>query len=266
MKKLFLFCILISTLSVAQSPQFHNFHLPLANSSTYALFGDQVKFRAEPDSKSEVLALLKIGSEVQIIEKTEITLFYNGIESPFYKVKYQEQEGYILGGLIAIEKKTFDAQTYLFAFKLDKENIILSIRMLNANSEFIEQDVVLVTPQFNIKITDNRGLDTVDTIIYINYLADACGIDGGGIYLFRTEDRLVKAIELIEVADGGVFWFTEALIFPNETDGVQSKLVYRKEYGESIDEESNWVEVEKVSRELEWIDGQIFPKLENEMD
>ena len=57
---------------------------------------------------------------------------------------------------------------------------------------------------------------------------------------------------------------SENLIFPSDEKGIKGKIVYEKELGEYKDEETNWFEITKVSRELEWEDGEILPKLEPE--
>ena len=53
---------------------------------------------------------------------------------------------------------------------------------------------------------------------------------------------------------------SENLIFPTDEKGIKGKIVYEKELGDYKDEETNWFEIIKVSRELEWKDGEILPK------
>lgn len=52
--------------------------------------------------------------------------------------------------------------------------------------------------------------------------------------------------------------------FPISKDGVKGKIVYQKEIGNYREEETNWVEIKKMSRELEWKNGELIPKLETE--
>mgnify|MGYP000551338401 FL=1 len=56
------------------------------NGESYALFGNDVKFRTAPSSDAEVIELLEIGTDVKILAQTTETLLYNGLESPFFKV------------------------------------------------------------------------------------------------------------------------------------------------------------------------------------
>lgn len=53
---------------------------------------------------------------------------------------------------------------------------------------------------------------------------------------------------------------SENLILPTDEKGIKGKIVYEKELGDYKDEETNWFEIIKVSRELEWKDGEILPK------
>ncbi|WP_160318788.1 SH3 domain-containing protein, partial [Lacinutrix algicola] len=223
-----------------------------------------VKFRKLPNLTSEVIDLLKIGTEILILEKTENKLNYNGIESPFYKVKYNNKVGYLLGGLISLEKKEFKNSKYFFTYKKIEDNYSIIIRHLNEKSELTENISILETYEFSIDIFDNKGIDNLENILFVNYLSEACGIDGGGIYFFKTESELKKVLEISQVSDAGIYWLEEKLIFPKDKDGIKGKIVYQKEIGNYEDEETNWIEIKKTSRELEWKNNDLFPKLEKE--
>ena len=264
MNKIIIFLLLITNFSFSQETKYHNPYLDLKNGEYYYLFGNDVKFRILPDTNSEVIQLLKIGTEIQIIEKSSEILNYNGIESPFYKIKYNDKTGYILGGLISLEKRNFNNSKYLFTYKKNDDNFSVIIRHINEKSELTESVSELITHEFSIDIFDNKGIEGVENILFINYLAEACGIDGGGIFFFQTENELKKVFEITQVSDAGVYWLSENLIFPTDEKGIKGKIVYEKELGEYKDEETNWFEITKVSRELEWEDGEILPKLEPE--
>lgn len=102
MYKILILIIVSANVVIGQSSIYHDVSVDLINGQQYVLFGDDVKFRAAPDVKSDVIALLKIGTEVEILEKTSKTILYNGIDSPFYKVNYNGKTGYVLGGLISL--------------------------------------------------------------------------------------------------------------------------------------------------------------------
>ncbi|MDO5970064.1 SH3 domain-containing protein [Flavivirga aquimarina] len=264
MNKLTILLLLITNFSFSQEIIYHNPNFDLKNGENYYLFGNDVKFRQLPDLTSEVIDLLKIGTEVVILEKTENKLNYNGIESPFYKVKYKNKIGYILGGLISLEKKEIKNSKYFFAYKKTEDNYSIIIRHLNEKSELTENSSILTTYEFSIDLFDNKGIDNVENILFVNYLAEACGIDGGGIFFFKTESELKKILEISQVSDGGVYWLKEKLIFPTDENGIKGKIVYQKEIGNYEDEETNWIEIKITSRELEWKNGDLIPNLETE--
>jgi hypothetical protein len=261
MNKVIIFFLLITNFSFSQKTNYHNPNYDLKNGENYYLFGNDVKFRLLPNLTSEVIELLKIGTEIQILEKTEYKLNYNGIESPFYKIRYKNKIGYILGGLISLEKKEFKESSYLFVYKKVEDNYSVIIRHLNEKAELTERISELVNYDFSLDIYDNKGIDNVENILFINYLAEACGIDGGGIFFFQTKTELKKAVEISRVSDAGIYWLEERLIFPTDRNGIKGKIVYQKEIGNYEDEKTNWIETKKTSRELEWINGEFIPKL-----
>jgi hypothetical protein len=264
MNKITILIILISSLSYSQDIQYNNPYLDLENGKYYYLFGDDVTFRTEPDKKSKVIDVLKIGTEIQVIEKTDITYEYYGIISNYYKVKYKDQFGYILGSLISLERKTMGNSKYFYTYGKEGDKFYLIIRHLNEKLETNEDVAELKTNDFSLEIYDNKGVEGVENIIYVNYLAEACGIDGGGIYMFQVNSILKKVFWVSQISDAGVYWINEKLIFSNDKKGVKGKIVYEKEIGSYKDEATNWVEINKVSRELEWKDGKILPELETE--
>lgn len=227
----------------------------------YYMFGNNVKLRKQPNSNSEVLDLLKIGTRIKIIEKSKEVLVYNGIKSPFYKVQHNEKTGYVLGNLISLEKKESNNLKYVFTLKKETDTYFIIIRCIKNDFTFTEKQVKIATINFSIELLENNGIDGVKNILFINYLAEACGVDGGGIYFFETENDLKKVFEIYQMSEAGAFWVWEELVFPNEKDGVKGKILYKKETGQYKDEETNWIESNKTSRELVWKDGEITPKI-----
>ncbi len=263
MERILIILLFVTSFMFGQDIKYHNPYSDFNNGEYYYLFGDNVKFRNLPDLKSEVLELLKIGTEVKILKKSGETIKYNGIESPFYKVKYKNQVGYILGGLISLEKKEVGSSKFFFVYKKDREQYSLITRHLNQQLQIKETIVELTTNDLSIELHNNKGIDGVSHILFINYLAEACGIDGGGIYFFQVKDELKKVFEISQISDAGVYWLSEDLIFPEDKNGIKGKIVYQKEVGSYKDETTNWMEVKKISRELQWKDGQILPQMES---
>mgnify|MGYP002619662311 CR=1 FL=1 len=238
-----------------------NIHGPFSGlkNGNYHLFGDNVKFRTAPDPDSEVIGLLKFGEEVEITAKTLVKSSFNGIEYPFYKVKYEGQEGYINGGLLSPEKVSTEKNNYLFSLKKNDYEYFLILRYLDSHNEIKEIETALYTNEFTIKTYNNKGLEGVEEIIYIDYFAEACGVNGGGIYFFRIKDTLSKVIEITQISDAGVFWNFEELIFPDDENGVSGKIIFEHEKGIYKDEEGSWMQITKNIMQLEWKNGKLSP-------
>jgi hypothetical protein len=264
MNKLIILFLLIPNFYFGQETVYHNPNFDLKKGKNYYLFGNDVKFRQLPNTGSEVVDLLKIGTKITIVEKTKNTLNYNGIESPYYKVKYNNKIGYILGGLISLDRKEIKNSKYFFVYKKTGDKYSISIRHINEKSELIENSSILNTYEFSLEVSANKEIEDLENILFVNYLAEACGVDGGGIFFFKTKTELKKVFEISQVSDAGIYWFEEKLIFPVDKDGVKGKIVYQKEIGNYREEETNWVEIKKMSRELEWKNGELIPKLETE--
>ena len=95
---LFFFSILFMH---AQEKQITHLHETFRVNKTYALFGDKVKLRAEPNTTSDVITLLRIGTEITILEKTAQFLETTTSKTAWYKVTYNDQIGFIAGQFIA---------------------------------------------------------------------------------------------------------------------------------------------------------------------
>lgn len=238
--------------------------------STEYLYGDNVVFRSEPSSSSKAIDTLSIGSEVKIVRKTDNVSSINGLDWNWYKVKVGRKSGYILGGLIALDRVRHDDVVYLVTMAgvnqksgdYEYTDYRVRTRVIRADSEFYGHESTLNTEVFYIEAFGNRGLEGIDNMLRINLYAEACGVDGGEIYLFNTGDRLIEAASLSSVADGGVFWFGESLTFPEDEDGYDGVVVYNREHGESMGEEFEWTKTTIHTLVLKWEDDQFTPNIE----
>ncbi|QDO93903.1 SH3 domain-containing protein [Formosa sediminum] len=264
MNKLTCIFLFMSCLIYSQDIDYNNTYSDLENGKEYYLFGNDVAFRTDPDTKSKTIDLIKIGSKIQIIEKSENTVLYNGLPSNYYKVKYNEQIGYVLGGLISLGKKEMGASTYFYTYGKKNDTYYIIIRHVNDKQEITEATTDLKTNDFALEVYDNKGIQGIDNIIFVNYLAEACGVEGGGVYFFEVDGSMTKVFNISQMSNAGIYWYFETLIFPNDKDGIDGKIVYKKESGTYQDEATNWVEINTVSRELEWKNGEILPKLDTE--
>lgn len=223
-------------------------------------FGHKIKLRTEPNTTSLVLEELKIGEWVKILEKTPFSWPYKGFDSPFYKVKYNGMTGYILGGLLSLDRKTVAGQNYFFTYSREGENTFLNIRTL-VHGSYMEKKVSLKNPHFSIRILGDKGVPNLDGILYIDYLADASNDEDGGIYLFLNHFNLCQAIELSQITDAGVYYHSEKFIFPDDKGGIPNKVLYKMEKGKNLDVATQWLQTSVETRILTWTDGTLSPNI-----
>ena len=259
---LLLFAVTSSYSVYSQNDLYHSPYKLLEKDKVYHLFGDNVKFRKLPKLDSEVISVLRIGDEVKIIGKSDEFISYNGIDYPFYKVKYEGQEGFISGGLISVDHKKNNNINFVFSLRKENDQYKILIRAFDSidlqYTEFMES---LVTNDFQLKLSGNKGISGIDNILYLDYIAEACGVQGGGIYYFIIGKELKKVFEISQISDAGVFWYSEELLFPTDEGGKDDAIIYRSESGSYKDEATNWTEIVTVNRELKYKDGEILPKI-----
>lgn len=226
--------------------------------STELLYGDRVVLRAAASSESTAIDTLSIGSEVKIIEKTSEKITINGLPTNWYKVKCKAGKGYVAGGLIALDHREIDGVTYLAIVAGNEERKKVRCRVLK-DGDFYGHESDLNTDAFYLEVFGNRGVEGIENMLTVNLFAEACGVDGGQIYLFNDGESLIEAISLVRVSDGGVFWFSEELIFPEDEDGWYKVIQYKREHGLPVDEEVNWYRSVVNTVSLEWKEGKLVP-------
>ncbi|WP_420604122.1 SH3 domain-containing protein [Flagellimonas sp.] len=222
------------------------------------VFGNDVKLRAEPNTESKVLELLKIGEWVKIIEMTDSSWPYNGYDSPFYKVEYNDMTGYILGGLLSLEKKTVDGTNYFFAYSKEGDKTLLNIRSMYFGRLF-KKKIPLDNSFISIETYSDRGIEHLDGIIYIDYHANHDGEENGGIYVFAFEGALI-AYELSQFNDEDASYYSEKFVFPDEEGGLPEKIIFKKEKGyDCLGPEDEWLYTNVETWKLSWDRGTLVP-------
>lgn len=261
MRIILLVLLMASNIVFGQTTKYLTGDYEFENGEIAFMFGDDVKLREQASTESNVLTLLKIGDKIEIIEKTNDRLRFDGMDSPWYKVKFQDKIGYVLGGLISADKVSYKNFTYLVSFKIEGDITFLKTRILDSKQGYIENTSQLNSHVFSISAHGNKGLDDVLSIFEVDYMAEACGIDGGGIYLFFNGKDLLKAIDFSQVGDAGEYWYFEEYIFPSDENGISGKILYKREVGETKEHETEWVETKLTQRMLEWKNNQVLPKI-----
>lgn len=228
------------------------------------LYGDNVKLRSEPSTKSESHKLLKIGEELTILEKSNERLIFRGVDWPWYKVKYNNLTGYVIGGLISLGVKEMKHIRCFVSSEMENDKIYIVTRVLtDSSTKFQENKTEMLADNYGfcLKLFDNRGVEGIENIIFVNYMPESGGANSGGFYLFYDGESLLKAIDVTSRGDIG-FWESENLIFPNDDKGKRDKIIYRKEKVEYEDDDDNWTKTLTITGELFWDGRKLVPDSE----
>lgn len=204
----------------------------LKNKPAY-IFGNNVKLRSEPNTKSETIKILKIGEKIEIVYGgSKYNLYkYNGLDWAWYKVKYKDKIGYILGGLISQETYKKGNNLYLMTLKRINDNINIILRVVNSNdtNEFSENIIEFCNAHnsennFILEIFNNRGLKNIENVISIGIKEH---LIQNTHYLFYDGESLKKVIKLKHSEDGFSHLYLERILFPNDKEGEKGKIIYK---------------------------------------
>lgn len=262
MRKIVVFVLLLRTITLwGQEERYISSYFEFEPGGFEYLFANDVKLREAPDTKAKVIELLKFGSQVQIVSMAKETMMYDGIESHWYKVVANHKTGYVLGALI--DMKTITASTgdlIHFQIKMVEENVWLKVRYLPRNgTEYIEKEFEMMGNEFEINKTNNKGLKGISNFILVEYIAEACGIEGGTTYLTWDGKNLNEFGFGSQVVDADVYSIQEEFIFPNDKEGRPDTVIFISEENTLQDEETeHWITIiEKM--EYKWINGKLSP-------
>ena len=183
-------------------------------------YGDRTKLRAGADVGSEVLTLLPIGSSVEVLMALEETYPYNGFETPWYKVRFKGQEGYIVGGLLTKVRLEHAGQVFLVSAKQSEGEFSLLIRALKESGGYLETAFTgdYYPGQYRTyDVSDGKGLAGVKNILHVHRYGESCGDGGGYQVLFFDGQALFHVMTVSNFADIGSSEET-LLIFPSQHD------------------------------------------------
>jgi hypothetical protein len=130
MKKiLIIIFILISQIGFGQDIKYLSESYEFKNGEITYMFGNDVKLHDQPNTESNVLSLLKIGDKVEIVAKSDKKMEFDGIESPWYKIKVQDKIGFVIGSLISLDAAIYGNLIYLISLKKDGLKLLLMMKM-----------------------------------------------------------------------------------------------------------------------------------------
>jgi len=264
MKKLailtFLYYLFFPTLLAQEIDNFFTeWELDFKKESSQYLFGNNVKLRDAPNFKSELIELVTIDKKVKILEKTEAKDIFKGVEHPWYKVQVGNKTGYILGALIAHHKISTSENKVDFYFHINPEykdkSFSIGIKAYKGKELLNAFDFNPIGHRFSFKVSGNRGIHEISNIVMIDYISEACGVEGGITYLFWDNEQFIHVADLTQMGDGGVLHEHQEFIFPGDPEGRnngKSEIIFKAEMGHEINEETQWYITNSQSRILKW--------------
>ncbi len=168
------------------------------------------------------------------------------------KIKYGKKVGYVLSSELALRRET--TKQYDFIVGIERSGFMPEVAVLSLmGGEVISEiRVPIETELFQFHIHDNKGLKEIKNVLYVDFVAEACAVDGGGAYIFYDGKNLFLAATVSSVSDSGLFYYGEDLIFPRDKNGREGVVLYEREHMEFIDEDTNWEQTKITRRELKW--------------
>jgi hypothetical protein len=239
------------------------------NTEAY-LFGNNVRLRNEPNTESIEIDKLGILTKIIILEKTENSQIINGVKSNWVKIQAQDKIGYILDNFISCSFLSTDSTIYLSRIIKENKSYFLDIRKIDSRK--LKANAVQIKfkiPHSNISVKSygNKGISNISNIIFIEYLSEACMMPGGGKYLFLKNGEIIIDIELSKVSEAGMFWHTEKLIFPESDKNIEDNTIkFIREYGNVVDESSQWYETKIVERQYKIIENKLVPEFDSKSE
>lgn len=262
MQKLLYVFLFFSFVAQAQdiSPKIFGSWYEFESNQTAYLFGDKVKLRQGPSTNDSTLVVLPIGAAIHVVAKTDNEITIYGIPSFWYKVAVDGQLGYIPGAFISYEKVTFGQSNFYFGVKeVEEYNRVLMIREPINDSVYKETTFDLSNSSFGIEAYDDRGVKGIRNVLHINYYAEACGVNDGGVYFFYDGKELKKAFEYVSWGDADIAWHHEELVFPSDSTGTADFIFFIQEHEELVDEELRWYKSNGNSVQMQWTGTEMKP-------
>lgn len=262
------FCLTLSFIITALSvkgqdgEKYFETYADFKTNDTPYTFLEKNYLKAEPNNDSKTIAVIEIGEK--LILNATYNNENNGVRPSYYQVKYQDKIGYIKAESLSLTKLKANKKETYFLFKLktnkDSSTSSIIIREVKANKMITDFNTILQGDMFLLKLSNNKGLDSVDQLIVIDYISEACGAEGGETFFTWNSEGIKLLAHLSSIGDAGVFSLDERLIFPSDTDGIKGALIFKSEMYEMLDEETNWIKSTTEERKYLWVKGKIVPE------
>ncbi|MDM1293154.1 hypothetical protein HX021_02450 [Sphingobacterium sp. N143] len=244
------------------------------------IFANTAYIRSRPNLQGQIIDSLSLGNCLTISSEpfkgNRIKNFY----APWYQVTYtkdgEKKSGFIWLGLLALGKQVdADGFVYMYGFERfikrpdhEADYFLTTIKRLN------KEGTLLTSHSFSFvfsgqmatqsKILPAMGLKNVKQILRFEFIAEACGIPTDFTYVAWTGEKFIDLPSRYSIADAGVFYHDEKILFPSEHK-KNNQIIYKYiEEGEVIDDNAldpNY-NISKKEEQFQW-DGNQFNKIDN---
>ncbi len=113
------------------------------------VFGVDVLLLSIPSSQGNILDVLPIASKIEIIDKASLLTKVGDINDYWYKVKYNDVEGFIWGTLIA---------DYYYENDIDKDGSVETFMVMNLTKSLYEDNYIPSNSRLEFRIARNGQL------------------------------------------------------------------------------------------------------------
>jgi len=261
MKTILTLLILLPTILFSQEDQtfYIDYSFEFEEGSTQLMYGNNVVLRSQDDPTSKAMDTLRIGDPVKIIKKSETTTHINGKPWHWYKVKADKKTGYVLGGLIALDHKEINGNTYLLTTAERDSRMFARVRVMDKNKNYYGHEVEISSSTISIEVDHNQGLTNVQDMCILSFHAEACGMIGGKAYLFNNGERLFEAIRSENMSEAGLFWFSENVEFMGADYWEDNIAYFSRENGEYMDDSMDWTQAVINKIRITWTGTEFTP-------
>lgn len=245
---------------------------------TVYVFADIAYLRDNPSLKGSVLDSLTAGSKVVIKSEPYNNTLIKDFYAPWYKVEYavgkQKRTGFIWLGLLALgTNKDKENQLWIYGFNKypnrsnDEAHLALcEVKILDPSQHVVGRTSFLTEKGgqtfTEAKVMNNMGLMGLQAIYRIGFLGEACGVATNHYYVGWTGTEFLRLPEKSNVADAGVFYHEEKLIFPSEHKLDPALIIKDITEGEVVDPNQKELTYKETRKREKYIwNGKIASQL-----
>lgn len=224
------------------------------------------ELKKHPHKNAQTLSKLAIGDRILVDSTYRRDWNDTNYHKPdFIKVRNRKMVGYISTETLAFEKLVDRKSKNWFLFRV-LENFdsskSIQIKMTNSNgSHLVESSIPLLGDLWSLGMLPNKGLDSLDGIVAIDYEAEACGLEHGISYLGWNANSLIPIANLHCEYSGDSYYYIESLRFPSDPGGVKGEIWYHTELFEMLDDEGNKSKTTILESKHLWMNGKLIPAL-----